>query len=71
MAEVHFSACPIAGYNQFADLLTAYNNHKADLQPISTRYPNPSIGLLDALQTVQITHDEYTKRRIEEKNGNG
>jgi len=70
MSELEYSSCPIAGYNQLAHVLTAYNNHKSELQPFSIRFPNPTIALIDAMQIVETTHNELTKRRIEgESNG--
>jgi len=65
MSELEFKSCPIAGYNNLAHVLIAYNNHKSELQSFSTRYPNPTIAILDAVQVVQDTYDEYTKRRLE------
>ena len=71
MSELEFKSCPIAGYNKLAHVLIAYNNHKSELQSFSNRYPNPTIAVLDAVQVVQDTYDEYTKRRLErERDGN-
>ena len=71
MSELEFKSCPIAGYNKLAHVLIAYNNHKSELQSFSTRYPNLTIAVLDAVQVVQDTYDEYTKRRLErERDGN-
>ena len=65
-----YRIAPVAGVNQLAPLIGAYNRHRSGLYPLSHAYPSPSCALIDVMETLESNRNSATlraqKRMIDE-----
>ena len=61
-SEYEFRSCPVAGVNQLAPLIGAYNRHRSGLYPLSHAYPSPTCALIDVMETLESNRNSAALR---------
>ena len=64
-SDLKIRACPVAGSNQLAPLISSYNRHRSGLFPISQSYPRPTCAVVEAMDILHYNTEDAQRRATE------
>ena len=65
-SDLKIRSCPISDMNRLASIISNYNRIKKGILQFSEVYPNPSIAIIESIETLDYNYDEMIHRQHEQ-----